>query len=668
MVVSRIDTTLSYPETRSIFPEDKKLEVDLYSIFVKGIEIVVAIGKASHTYTSKNIVYHPIYMIKNTSKAVQIGIYEIKSDKVLSVTDEYGNLMIDKVGEPLIYTFATKKMINEIRMIPPSIDDNTNKKEEPQQSDEISNIVNTTIPALRADIFTFDASFVSTNRSINTYVEETQQTAEKLTQQFEKPPSGHTAGWLQTIMRNNYYDTHENDGKNDSLFMVIRDAFIQTGQSTTVVKLREKLAPEATQELFDDYASQYKLSSETLLAETKRAKWLQAEYAKHEVMIKSTISVSEQRALISSAKHIAVEHKTSVSNAKAAREMVNDLKFMKGVNTLDALRKKIQTSDYPGDAWAISTLERILNIKFIVLSSDYVKNDPNNMLQCGKVIDNIIQSRGSFSPEFYILTECTVDMHYRLISYRNKRLFTYIELPYDIKQLIVNKCIERNSGIFTLITSFRQMAQGKVGNLDKDVVDTLDIDVLAAVDPHVVFQFYIQSADKSAGRGTGEKIDANARKLEFAELSPKGEFSNWRRKLDDRWSHTDMPFELDGQRWNSVEHYVQADKFKNDHPKFYISFTADSKTKLSKDVSMATIAGSSKAPPNIRPTSVVIDPKYSSNQEDTARSTAINAKFTQIPHFTKLLLATKNAILYQYNPGKKPEVATNLILIRKNLV
>lgn len=668
MVVSRIDTTLSYPETRSIFPEDKKLEVDLYSIFVKGIEIVVAIGKASHTYTSKNIVYHPIYMIKNTSKAVQIGIYEIKSDKVLSVTDEYGNLMIDKVGEPLIYTFATKKMINEIRMIPPSIDDNTNKKEEPQQSDEISNIVNTTIPALRADIFTFDASFVSTNRSINTYVEETQQTAEKLTQQFEKPPSGHTAGWLQTIMRNNYYDTHENDGKNDSLFMVIRDAFIQIGQSTTVVKLREKLAPEATQELFDDYASQYKLSSETLLAETKRAKWLQTEYAKHEVMIKSTISVSEQRTLISSAKHIATEHKTSVSNAKAAREMVNDLKFMKGVNTLDALRKKIQTSDYPGDAWAISTLERILNIKLIVLSSDYAKNDPNNMMQCGKVIDNIIKSRGSFSPEFYILSECTVDMHYRLISYRNKRLFTYIELPYDIKQLIVNKCIERNSGIFTLITSFRQMTQGRVGNLDKDIVDTLDIDVLAAVDPHVVFQFYIQSADKSAGRGTGEKIDANARKLEFAELSPKGEFSNWRRKLDDRWSHTDTPFELDGQRWNSVEHYVQADKFKNDHPKFYISFTADSKTKLSKDVSMATVAGSSKAPPNIRPASVVIDPKYSSNQEDTARSNAINAKFTQIPHFTKLLLATKNAILYQYNPGKKPEVATNLILIRKNLV
>ena len=382
-----------------------------------------------------------------------------------------------------------------------------------------------------------------------------------------------------------------------------------------------------------------------------------------------------QRTLITSAKQLAAQHKVSLSNAKAAREMVNDFKFMKGVNTLDALRKKIQTSDYPGDAWAISTLERILNIKFIILSSDYAKNDPNNILQCGNMVDNIIKSRGSFAPEFYIITECTVDMHYRLISYRNKRLFTYTELPYNIKQLVVTKCIERNSGTFILITSFRQMTQGRIGNtkydensIDKDIVDTFDIDVLAAVDPHIVFQFYFQSADKSAGRGTGEKIDANSRKLDFAELTPKGEFSNWRRKLDDKWLHTDMPFELDGQRWNSVEHYVQADKFKNEHPKFYISFTADSKTKLSKDVDMAIAAANSKAHSNIRPASIVIDPQYNSKQEDMARSNAINAKFTQIPHFTKLLLATKNAILYQYIPGKKPEVATNLILIRKNLV
>ena len=670
MVVSRLDRTLSYPETRAIFPTDKNLEVDLYSIFVKGLEVVVAVGGAAHTYISKHIVYHPIYMIKNNSKAMQIGVYEIKSDDVLSVTDETGTIMIDQIGDPLVYTFATKKMMMEHRMVPPTASDESPETEQEDDHDDITEpIVNGTIPALRADIFTFDASTVSTSRSIATTFEETQKIAEENVAKFEKPSSNHTAAWLQTIMHNNHYETHENDGKNDSLFMVVRDAFLQIGQSTTVAKLRQKLAPEATQELFDDYTSQYKMSSETLLVETKHAKVLQTEYVKHETMIKSTISASEQQSLITSAKHVAEQHRVAISKAKAAREMLNDFKFMKGVGTLDALRKKIQSTDYPGDSWTISTLERILNIKLVVLSSDYVKKDANNMMQCGTVIDTAIKSRGSFAPEFYILTECTADMHYRLISYKGKRIFAYAEVPYDIKQLIVTKCIERNSGIFSLITEFRQMTQGRAGptDLDKDIVDTLDVDVLAAVDPHVVFQFYVHAADKSAGRGAGEKIDAVGRKLEFVELAPKGQFPNWRRKLDDTWMHADTPFELDGQRWNSVEHYVQAGKFKNDHPKFYASFTADSQSKMASDVSMALIAGSAKPNTHIRPAAVSVDPSYAGKKENAARMAATNAKFTQVPHFTHLLMATKNAMLYQYTPGKKPEVATTLILARKNL-
>ena len=675
MVVSRLDRTLSYPETRSIFPTDKELEVELYSIFIKGVEIVVAVGGAAHTYISKNIVYHPIYMIKNNSKAIQIGIYEIKSDDVLSVTDENGTIMLDQIGDPLVYTFATKKMMMDHRMIPPSASDEEPEKEpEPTQDDLNALMENGTIPALRADIFTFDVSTISNSRSISTTFEETQKNAEELAAKFEKPSSGHTAAWLQTIMHNNHYETHENDGKNDSIFMVVRDAFLQIGQSTTVVKLRQKLAPEATQELFDDYAAQYKMSAEAVVVETKRAKILHTDYAKHETMIQSTISASEQQSLITSAKHVAAQHKAAISKVKVAREMLNDFKFMKGVGTLDALRKKIQSPDYPGDSWTISTLERILNIKIIVLSSDYVKKDANNMMQCGSVVDPAIKSRGSFTPEFYILTECTADMHYRLISYRGKRIFAYAEVPYDIKQLIITKCIERNSGMFGLITEFRQMTQGRIGNagngshdIDRDVIDTLDVDVLAAVDPHVVFQFYALAADKSAGRGAGEKIDAVGRKLDFVELAPKGQFPNWRRKLDDAWIHADTPFELDGQRWNSVEHYVQAGKFKNDHPEFYIKFTADSQSKMAGDVSMALIAGSAKPNAQIRPATVSVDPKYAGKKEHAARVAATNAKFTQIQHFTHLLMATKNAMLYQYTPGKKPEVATNLILVRKNL-
>ena len=676
MVVSKINKTLSYPEIRSIFPADKKLEVDLYSIVVKGIDIVVAIGNASHTYISKNIVFHPVYMIKNNSKAIQIGLYEINSNDTLSLTDTSGSLMIDKVGEPLIYTFATKKMINDVRMIPPGLNDSKNDGQSHQDTiiDNTNDITPTSIPTIRADIFTFDASTMVTTRTINTPTEETKAIAEKIKSTFEKPSSGHTAGWLQTEMHNNYYETIENDGKNDSMFMTIRDAFLQIGQSTTVLKLRQKLAAEATQETFDKYLEQYKMSSETLLLETKQAKSLHSNYTKHETMIKSTISASEQQTLIVSAKQIADQHKAAISKAKSAREMLHDFKFMKGVTTLDALKNKIQSPDYPADDWAISTLERILNIKLIIISSDYVKKDANNMMQCGNTIDNLIKSRGSFTPEFYILIESTADMHYRLISYKKKLLFIFSELPYDIKQLIVTKCIERNSGTFTLINDFRQMTIGRIGNanskqddIDRDIIDTVDVDVLAAVDPHVVFQFYIQSADKSAGRGTGEKIDAIGRKLDFTQLSSKGHFPNWRRKLDDTWTHIDTPFQLDDYNWNSVEHYVQAGKFKNENPKFYLEFTAESQSKLANDLNKAIAAGTEKTNPKVPSTNVSVDSSYTEKRETDDRVAAINAKFTQIPEFKNILIATKNAMIYKYIPGKKPKVATSLILVRKNI-
>jgi len=675
MVVSRINRTLSYPETRSIMPSDKNLEVDLYSIIAKGIEIVVAIGKAKHTYINKNIVSYPIYMIKNTSKAMQIGIYEIASDKVLSVTNDTEDLDIDKLGEPLIYTFATKKIITDTRMMPPSQSDEIEEKEEPVEETGHNIMENYSIPAIRSDIFTFDASTISSNRSISNTFEETRKNAEDIVSKFKKPPSGHTAGWLQTAMQNNQYETHENDGKNDSLFMVIRDAFLQIGQATTVSKLREKLSLEANQELFDNYTEHYHVSSDTLLTETKRTKSLHTEYEKHETAIRSTLSAAHQKTLIISAKNIASQHKESLTKAKVAREMLNDFKFMKGVTTIDALRKKIRSSDYPADQWAISTLERILNIKLITISSEYAKKDANHIMQCGN-IDNITKSRGSFTPEFYIIEESTADMHHRLISYKGKRIFAYAEIPYDIKQLIVTKCVERNSGIFTLIPEFRQLTQGRIGNagngdigsdIDKDIVDTIDVDVLSSVDPHVVFQFYIDSADKIAGRGSGEKISPAARNLDFTELSPKGQFQNWRRKLDDAWLHPDTPFELTGNQWNSVEHYVQAGKFKNENPEFYASFTSKSNSKLSNNVKIALEAGNTNINTQHRPPTVSIDSTYTDKQESDDRLAAINAKFTQIPHFNQLLLATKNAMVYQYIPGKKPKVATDLILIRKKI-
>ena len=47
--------------------------------------------------------------------------------------------------------------------------------------------------------------------------------------------------------------------------------------------------------------------------------------------------------------------------------MLEEFKIMKGIDTIEKFKKKIRTSDFWADTWAISTLERLLNIKFIIL-------------------------------------------------------------------------------------------------------------------------------------------------------------------------------------------------------------------------------------------------------------------------------------------------------------
>ena len=67
-------------------------------------------------------------------------------------------------------------------------------------------------------------------------------------------------------------------------------------------------------------------------------------------------------------KKIKKEHDELVESKKVTAEMLKEYKFMKGVETTEAFKSKIRKCDFWADTWAISTLERILNIKFIILS------------------------------------------------------------------------------------------------------------------------------------------------------------------------------------------------------------------------------------------------------------------------------------------------------------
>jgi len=134
MVLSKLDKSISYQELKSVDSDDFKKKATLYEIEIKGVNVIIAVGNAKNTYEDKNVTFFPVYLVKSNNKVMQIGVYEIKSTDVSSNMDEEHNLNIEKLDEPLIYVFVTKKMLQNLRMVPE--EDTSAIKEEQEDSED----------------------------------------------------------------------------------------------------------------------------------------------------------------------------------------------------------------------------------------------------------------------------------------------------------------------------------------------------------------------------------------------------------------------------------------------------------------------------------------------------------------------------------------------------
>jgi predicted NAD-dependent protein-ADP-ribosyltransferase YbiA (DUF1768 family) len=674
MVLSRINSDVSYPELKSVDASDLNMEANLYQLEIKGVDVIIAVGNAKNTFEDKNILYFPVYLVKHNNKVMQIGVYEIKASDYISYMDESNNLDIEKMDSPLIYSFANTSYIHKMRLEPEvplrRAKEKSGKKKAQEEKEEASSSSDEEeqesffeLPPERADIFVITKG-VPLPPLLK---EESKQQAKDYREKYHESPKD---SWVIKFMKNGNFSIVDNEGGGDCLFATIRDAFSSIAQQTSVNKLRKKLASEATEKIFLTYKEHYDMYKDGLVRDTNKIKELEGEYMLLKQRFAQIMDRNEQKAISVAAKEVKKEHDRLVKEKKITAEILKEYKFLKGVDTLEAFKAKIKSCNFWADTWAISTLERILNIKFILFSSElYKSGDHKNVLQCGQLNDEILQQRGRFTPEFYIIVEHTGE-HYKLIGYKKKMIFRFTEIPYDIKRMIVDRCLETNAGPFSLIPDFQKFKAG-VKSKSKEVAREVDYEDLSEsklrglYDDNIVFQFYSKSVDKKLpGEGIGEKIPKERLK-DFSELAT---IPQWRKKLSNFWVE---PFSLDNHQWASVEHYYQGSKYKKGFPDFYLSFSLDSGTDLSKDPLMAKSAGGKSGKFKgelLRPKEVSApDADFFGKRAKKEMYAAQFAKFTQNEDLKQLLLATQDAKLTHFSRGQPPIVFDELMLIRDKI-
>jgi len=690
-----MNKNMYYEENRNLEDEDIGYESPIYNITIFDKHFLLTIGKERKLLTKKNCYYLPVYLMNQHQVQCQIGAFEYETTKetqeerLKSFRDSSGDIDLNRLGDIIFYSFADYDYFQNINIdVSPSILTDMEKKyAEKITHADIEGVNNEYI---ELEVFELDENDIKITKSMlktekvlkegifeldktvklpNTLVEETKEQSLVAKKEYRERKN---SAWIETYMKNNYYDIVETNDNGDCLFDTIRIAYEQIGYKTTIQKLRAIVAKEATEEMFSEYRELYQgaLGEKDDIEKEMRKLVLINKELKKRLKTVTPTDKDQRNNIMKDAIEIAEKHKDLKEKSIDNEKLLSEFMFMKNVNTLEKLREYIQMSVFWADNWAISVLEKQLNMKLIIFSENsYEQDDKNNVLQC--TISGLSHTDDNFSPDFYIFTTYS-GLHYRLITYKNKRLFKFSEIPYDIKIMIVIKCMERNSGIFNKIQEFRNF-KSKIGVQDNDESDhatEVEYTDLPLIDNETIFCFYNKSnAVTKPGKGPNESI-STSKIREYSDLGLK-KYSNWRRKLDDDW---ETLFTIDNMKWKTVEHYYQGSKFKKHNPHFYKMFSLDTDNEISANIDIARAAGSQKgnykkgkSVVQLRPLDIKIDPDFYGNRKNDEREKALYAKFSQNEDLKAILLSTKNAVLKKHIPKSTAEVDHLLMKVRNQI-
>lgn len=685
MLESKINKeNVKYNENISIEKEDLNHMSFVYETELYDKDIEFVLGKEKHTYAKYNIIYFSVYLVINDKPKKRIGVFEIDSNKFIQSIDEDGSIELEN-GELLFFVQQ-----NEMSEYFKKYDIKREEKQQDKESDKVDleyeDLTDSSPDLFDESLDVFKVSiddkkskkqFPLINESIfeekeNVKIlpileEENEEISNNEKKKYEEKVN---TTWIEKFTKNNNYNIIDNEGGGDCLFATIRDAFKPIGKITTIDKLRYHLSNELTEETYENYKSLYMAISNDYKQIKKDIEDVHTSEKKLTKDINDSTDREKSDQLNELKKKEEEKRKNLFKDKKQAKALLQDFIFMDNINSFEEYKHYIRSSRFWGDTWALSSLEKILNIKIMVLSEESYPDHLDDIMQCGQINDQDVGLK-KFQPDYYMVVSYTGN-HYKLITYKDKTLFSFKEIPYDIKMMIINKCLEKNAGLYYLIQDFKKFKE-RMG-MDPEEGKKIEDDVIHKdlYNKDIVFMFHEKSNNKPlAGMGNGESMDilqAIDYEMGFKELN---NISDWRRKLDDSY---ETPFTVDGLRWNSVTHYFMGSQFKKGFPDFYKEFSLDSNSEFSTDLVKARAAGSNSGKLKdklLRNESIKIDPDFYEigvePRYELERKIALEAKFTQNLDLLQTLMSTKNGKLVNFRRGKEPFVDELLMKLRKEL-
>ena len=674
MITSNIDSKVEYAIINNIDKSDLNHEAYVYNAKIYNKHIKFVLGTPRFDFLSNNIMYFNIYLANNGSVVSKIGIYETNNTDYASLLDSNGDVDLNKMSEPIIFSFAKPLIMNNYELV--------DKFETMSNASDFNS--------------TDDGSNISDVESINTSDDETDdigainekplklisesydlmelnsQTKEESDYEISKYEEDPTHKWINNYLRSNKYDILDNEGGGDCFFAVLRDALRSIKIDTTVKSIREKLANEVTEEILATYKEFFELFYNSMKTTQTQLKEHKKKHLTLKKMITATSDGPDKIKMISDVKSNFDKLSSISDQNKELEELTREFEFMKDVVTVDDLKKIISEvgGKYWADNWALVTLERLYKVKFIVLSQDHFLNGEKELvLQCSEG-DKKLLEQGIFEPSYYIMTDYIKGTHYKLITYdkNTKRgALTFNELPYRIKELVLEKCMEKGAGLYVLIPDFKAFANTN-GVQTSTISKTSKYDSLVNTktpksqdyNDSIIIQIYSKSKHEKVGEGSGESIKPELKTSKnVLELNNKKKYPEWRKKLDNDFLVSNLV--IDGNNWSSVKHYMLGSRFKelvDLYGKFMKNGDVGANTEEALKLYNSNIVKKSVK-------TVILNDDEFKKIESSLLEKALYSKFTQNDELREILLLTGEALINVFKQTKGAIQALELMKVRK---